>query len=107
LAYQQEIQSNRERKDMEGKEKRNHTRQMLVTKVAYRVLMHSKGETLTQNISQGGLCLILDKELPAGATLGLKIDMPGKETRPIEVFAQVIWQKKSEMGYITGLKLSS
>lgn len=93
------------RQNNENKEKRTHARKTLVTKVNYRVLMHSKGETLTQNRSEGGLCLILDREFPPGATLGLKIDMPGKDAKPIEIFAEVVWQKKTEMGFLTGLKL--
>jgi PilZ domain len=96
-----------ERQAKENKERRSHHRRMLVTKVSYRVLMHSKGETLTQNISQGGLCLILDKEFPAGAALGIKLDMPGRDSGPIELLAQIVWQKKTEMGYITGLNLTS
>ena len=93
------------RQNNENKEKRTHTRKTLVTKVTYKVLMHSKGETLTQNISEGGLCLILNRELSPGATLELKIDMPGKDAKPIEVIADVVWQKKTEMGFLTGLKL--
>ncbi len=88
----------------EKKEKRTHARETLVTKVTYRVLAHSKGETLTQNISEGGLCLILNRELSPGATLGLKIDMPGKTANSVEIFAEVVWQKRTEMGLLTGLK---
>ena len=94
-------------RDRKHKEKRTHTRKTLVTKVTYTVLMHSKGETLTQNISEGGLCLILNRELSPGATLELKIDMPDKDAKPIEIFAEVVWQKKTEMGFLTGLKLGS
>jgi hypothetical protein len=95
----------RDRQNNENKEKRTHTRKTLVTKVTFKVLMHSKGETLTQNISEGGLCLILNREISPRATLELKIDMPGKDAKPIELLAEVIWQKKTEMGYLTGLRL--
>ena len=93
--------------DRESKEKRTCPRKTLVTKATYKVSVHSKGETLTQNISEGGLCLILNRKLSPGATLELKIDMPGKDAKPIEILAKVVWQKKTEMGFLTGLKLGS
>jgi c-di-GMP-binding flagellar brake protein YcgR len=96
-----------DRQKNKNKEKRTHPRKTLVTRVTYRVLMNSKGETLTQNISEGGLCLILNRELSPGVTLELKIEMPGKDAKPIETIAQVVWQKKTEMGFVTGLKLGS
>jgi c-di-GMP-binding flagellar brake protein YcgR len=95
------------RRNNENKEKRTHTRKTLVTKVTYKVLLHSKGETLSQNISEGGLCLILNRELAPGATLELKIDMPGKDAKIVEIFAEVVWQQKTEMGFLTGLKIGS
>ena len=88
-------------------EKRTHPRKSLVTKVGYKVRPQTKGETLSQDISEGGLCLILNRELPPGATLELKIDMPGQDTGPIEALAEVVWQQKSEMGFLTGLRLRS
>ena len=94
-----------DRQAKQDKEKRTRSREMLVTRVTYEVLSHSKGVTLTQNISEGGLCLILARELPAGAHLEVKIDVPGKEAQPVEIFAEVVWQKKTEMGWLTGLKL--
>lgn len=93
-----------DRQNDKNKEKRTHPRKTLVTKVTYRIMMHSKGETLTQNISEKGLCLILDKELPPGAVLELKLDFPGKDGKPMETRAEVVWQKKTEMGFLTGLK---
>jgi hypothetical protein len=87
-----------------NKEKRSHPRKTLVTKVNYSITMHSKGETLTQNISEQGLCLILDREIPPGAVLEIKLDFPGKESNPLETRAEVVWQKETEMGFLTGLK---
>ena len=95
------------RQNKEKDEKRMHTRKTLVAKVTYRILMRSKGETLTQNISEGGLCLILNRELAPGAILEVNIDMPGKDPKSIEIFAEVVWQKKTEMGFLTGLKLGA
>jgi hypothetical protein len=97
----------RKRQNNEKKEKRRQARKTLVTKVTYRVLMNSKGATLTQNISEGGLCLILNRELAPGTTLEVNIDMPGKDPKSLEILAEVVWQKKTEMGFVTGLKLGS
>jgi c-di-GMP-binding flagellar brake protein YcgR len=89
------------------KEKRRQARKTLVAKVTYRVLMNSKGETLTQNISEGGLCLILNRELALGSTLEVNIDMPGQDPKSLEILAEVVWQKKTEMGFVTGIKFGS
>jgi hypothetical protein len=97
-------QMNGEKKNEKSKEKRAHPRKNLVTKVNYRITMQSKGETLTQNISEKGLCLILDREIPPGVVLELRLDFPGKESNPLETRAEVVWQKKTAMGFITGLK---
>lgn len=97
----------KDRRKNNHKDRRSHPRTTLVTKVSYKILMQSKGETLSQNISEGGLCLILNREIPPGTTLELRIDMPGKDAKPVEAFAETIWQRKSEMGFLTGLRLSS
>jgi hypothetical protein len=93
-----------DRQNDKKKEKRSHPRKTLVTKVNYRITMHSKGETLTQNISERGLCLILDREISPGTVLELRLDFPGKESNPLETRAEVVWQKKTAMGFVTGLK---
>jgi hypothetical protein len=46
----------------------------------------------------------LDNELPPGTVLELKYRMPHEEHRLIETTVEVIWQKKTDKGYITGVK---
>ena len=62
---------------------------------------------LSRNFSQGGLCLLLDIELPPGTILELKYRMPHEESRQIKTAVEVIWQKKTDKGYITGVKYDS
>lgn len=91
-------------------EMRRDSRKSYVTNVSYRVVVDEKAtmpvkdEGLTQNISNGGLCLILNKELSSGAVLELKFDMPEENSNPIEARVKVVWQNKIETGYLTGVK---
>jgi hypothetical protein len=94
----------------EYKEKRNYPRKIQVAKVSYKVMMGkklevgSRAEALTQNISEEGVCLMLNRKLLPGAILELKFDLPGKNSKPIETLVKVVWQKKTEKGFLTGLK---
>lgn len=89
---------------------RKDTRKSYVTNVGYRVVVNEKAtmpvkdEGLTQNISDGGLCLILNKELSPGTVLELKFEMPEEDSNPIETRVKVVWQEKMETGYLTGVK---
>jgi hypothetical protein len=89
---------------------RKDTRKSYVTNVSYRVVVDEKStipvkdEGLTQNISNGGLCLILNRELPSGAVLELKFEMPEENSNSVETRVKVVWQEKMETGYLTGVK---
>jgi hypothetical protein len=94
---------NGDKRNNKNKERRAHARNTYVTEVIYKVMMPSKDEALTQDISEGGLCLMLNRELPSGAILEIKLGLPGK-TKPVETLAEVVWQKKTGKGFLTGLK---
>ena len=88
-----------------GKEiERAHPREDIIVNVIYEVLSPIKDVGLTRNISQGGLCLLIDNELPPGTLLGLKFRLPHEEARLIESTVEVVWQKKTDKGYLTGVK---
>lgn len=87
-----------------SKERRKHSREQLVTYVSYKVLTPSEERAESQNISEGGLCLTLNKELTPGTLLELRFDLPSKEAKKIKTFAEVIWQKKIKKGFLTGVK---
>lgn len=91
-------------------EMRKDVRRSYVTNVSYREIVNEKttipgkDEGLTQNISEGGLCLLVNKELSPGAILELKFELPEENSRAIETRVKVIWQDKMETGYLTGVK---
>ena len=84
-------------------DRKNHRTEIFVD-VIYKVVSPIKGVGLSRNISHGGLCLLLENELPPGTILQLKYRLPHEESRLIETTVEVIWQRKSEKGYITGVK---
>ena len=89
----------------QGKEiKRKQHREEIIIDVFYKVLSPLKDVGLTRNISYGGLCLLLDIELRPGTILELKYRLPHEEARQIVTSVEVVWQKKTEKGFLTGVK---
>ena len=84
--------------------KRDHPREEIIIDVFYKVLSPIKDVGLTQNISQGGLCLLLNNELTPGTILELKYRLPHEEARQIVATVEVMWQKKTDKGYLTGVR---
>ncbi len=85
--------------------KRKHQRDEIIIEVIYKVLSPLKNVGLTRNISHGGLCLLLDDELHPGTVLELKYRLPHEESRQIVDTVEVVWQKKTERGFLTGVKV--
>jgi hypothetical protein len=91
-------------RNQEKEIKRKHPREEIIIEVVYKVLSPLKDVGLTQNISYGGLCLLLDDEFRPGTTLELKYRLPHEESRQVVTTVQVVWQKKTEKGFLTGVK---
>ena len=91
---------NRDKKEI----KREHHRTEMFFDVIYKVVSPIKGIGLSRNCSQGGLCLLLDNELPPGTILELKYRLPHEEHRLVETTVEVVWQERTDKGYITGVK---
>jgi c-di-GMP-binding flagellar brake protein YcgR len=91
-------------KKPDSKLKREHDRTEIIVDVIYKVVSPIKDVGLSRNISQGGLCLLLNNELPRGTILELKYRLPHEESRLIETIVEVIWQRKTDKGYLTGVK---
>jgi c-di-GMP-binding flagellar brake protein YcgR len=91
-------------KNQEKKIKREHDRTEIIVDVIYKVVSPIKDVGLSRNFSQGGLCLLLNNELPPGTILELKYRLPHEESRLIENTIEVVWQKKTDKGYLTGVK---
>ena len=83
---------------------RKHSRQTIITSVDYKVLSPSGDVGMTQNVSEGGLCLVLNNELSPGTILEVKFEIPGDAPKQVESFVEVIWQKKTNKGLLTGVK---
>jgi c-di-GMP-binding flagellar brake protein YcgR len=90
-----------------GKEKRKYPREEIITDVSYKVLTPSEDKGLTQDISQGGLCLLLNNELPPGTIIEVKFRLPDEDSKLIETFVKVVWQKKTDTGFLTGVKFGT
>jgi c-di-GMP-binding flagellar brake protein YcgR len=84
----------------EREERRNSFRIDLIRRVRYKISGPASIECFTQNISEGGLCLLLGEELFPGMTVRTEFALPGKEPKMITANAVVVWQKD----YLTGVK---
>jgi hypothetical protein len=91
-------------KDPTTQQKRKYLRKDLSTSVNYRILKPSGDVGMTQNVSEGGLCLVLNNELPPGTILEVKFEIPDDTAKKVESFAEVVWQKKTDKGFLTGVK---
>lgn len=87
-----------------GEEKRMHPRLEVLKKMTYRELVPSGEEGLIQDISEGGLCLILNKKLSPGTILEIKYEVHANAPKPIDSIVKVIWQKKIDKGMLTGVQ---
>ncbi|MFA5199463.1 MAG: PilZ domain-containing protein [Candidatus Omnitrophota bacterium] len=50
--------------------------------------------TYTQNISEGGINIILEKEIKTGSLIDLELFITDKESLPIKCRGSVVWSKK-------------
>ena len=82
-------------------ERRRHQRKPLETKIKYTILMPYCAVGATKDISEGGLCLMLDRELNKGFIL--RIEMETSEGR-VNQLVKVMWQQKAEDKFLTGVK---
>ena len=83
---------------------RKHPRDEIFIDVIYKVVSPLKDVGLMRNISSGGLCLLVNCELRPGTILELKYRLPHEESRQIVNTVEVVWQKKTEKGFLTGVK---
>lgn len=81
-------------------DRRKHPRVDFIRKASYQLSKASRNGIFTQDISQGGMRLLLDNEVYPGMILKVKFELPGKNPIPIDTYAEVIWQDN----YLTGIK---
>jgi hypothetical protein len=85
-------------------EKRIHPRLEVSKKMRYRELVPSGEEGLIQDISEGGLCLLLKKKFDPGTILEIKYEAHANAPKPEDSIVKVIWQKKTDKGMLTGVR---
>jgi len=88
------------------KERRKHSRKIVITPVDYKVMVPSGDRSQTQNISEGGIRLMLSKAFTQGTILEFRLDLPG-ESKPIQRLAKVVWQQRTDEGFLTGVKFET
>jgi len=84
----------------ERKERRDSLRVDLIKRVRYKISGLTSTECFTLNISEGGLCLFLGKELFPGIMIRTEFALPEKKPKLIKANAVVVWQKD----HLTGAK---
>jgi hypothetical protein len=87
-----------------GEEKRTYPRMEVSKIMTYRELVPSGEEGIIQDISEGGLCLLLNKEFTPGTILEVKHELQTPTPKSIESIVKVIWQKKTNKGMLTGVQ---
>jgi c-di-GMP-binding flagellar brake protein YcgR len=97
----------RKKSDSPQKEKktdrRKYPRVDFIRQASYQLSKSPQYGIFTQDISQTGMCLLLDNEVSPGIILKLNFDLPGQSYKPIDTLAEVIWQDN----YLTGVKFIS
>jgi c-di-GMP-binding flagellar brake protein YcgR len=84
-------------------DRRKYPRVDFIRKASYQLSKSSRFGIFTQDISQTGMCLLLDNEVSPGIILELNFELPGQSYKPIDTLAEVIWQDN----YLTGVKFIS
>ncbi len=93
-----------EYKEDKNSERRRHERIDLVTRVRYTIVMSAPETGFIQNISENGLCILVDKQLDKGMMLRLDFDLPGEKQEHIEALARIVWQRPKEDKFLIGVE---
>ncbi len=77
------------------RERRRYIRLDASLVVRYKILHGklSEDQTLSKNISSGGICVPLKERIPTGVHLDMEINLP-TEKQPIKLIGEVVWQKE-------------
>lgn len=87
-----------------GSERRRFEREELNTEVKYTVLFPSIHKGIARNISQGGLCLLINEQLNKGSILRVEFALPEEAAAHIEAVVKVMWQRRQGDKFLTGLQ---
>jgi len=88
-----------------GMDRRQFPRINVTTDVSFAVVMPVYEVGTTKDLSQGGLCLEVNRKLATGTILRLEFDLPGDKPEHIEALGRVVWQRQKENEtFSTGIK---
>lgn len=85
-------------------ERRRFGRKELNTEVKYTVLFPASKKSIAKNISEGGLCLLLNEQLKKGSILQVEFDLPGEYIAHVEAVVKVMWQERQAEMFLTGVE---
>ena len=85
-------------------ERRISQRVELITDLKYSVILPSSQTGLTKNISEGGLCLLMDQQLLKGTILQVEFNLSREDAGHVKAIVKVLWQEQDGAKFITGVK---
>jgi len=67
-------------------------------------LVHGQG--FSQNLSENGCCLFLDREIPEGSLIEITFERLGGNNHDVKIIGRIIWQKDCLSGikFIPGVR---
>lgn len=77
---------------------RLNSRVEAVRKISYRIRKPLAGEGFTQNISEGGCCLMLNEELAPGSVIELDFGPLNGSSESVRAVGKVVWQNDDLTG---------
>ena len=91
--------------EISAEEQRKYWRQDLETEVKFTILHPATRCGVIKNISEGGLCLLVDLQLEKGTIMRLNFDLQVEDEKVyIDAVTKVMWQEKQADKYLTGVK---
>jgi hypothetical protein len=89
-----------------GIERRRFERKELNTELKYTILLPAFRKGITKNISQDGLCILIDQQLSKGSILRAEFDLleDEGEKEHIEAMIKVMWQVRQGDKFLTGAR---
>jgi hypothetical protein len=88
-----------------AQDKRRWPRKKHITGVDYYIITTPHGSGIIKDVSVGGLSMLIDKHLTEGTIVRLRFALPEQDLdMPIEAVGKVVWARKTESGYVTGVQ---
>jgi len=87
-------------KRLKGNNDRSAARVEAVRKINYKIRKPLEGEGFTQNISEGGCCLMLNEELAPGSVIEMDFGPLNGTSQSVRATGKVVWQRE----YLTGIR---